>query len=358
MLEIIFSGFIFPGGGLVTVGGVPKLGALVKLKLLCGHICRHSREVSVDESVGVPLPRLAGEATVVEAGGDEHLPDCWVSPVVGHRLGPNADVEVVVAAFEVGGHGPVRVPLETDHVLPHLFESLVERLFVVLALALPVADEPAPVADEDQDTAFVHSVQARYIGDTVRVQENESELRRVEYFVVQGLEVPLGARARPLVLRVVMKLPSSALAISIDLSRILRVLIAQFEVVFHVLPAAELLQHDHLIAAVFGRLGKQCLFLLVLRRIDNVTPLLLVLGLEVPEELVEGLVTLGHRPDARIERLSLRRLLRLDELLKLLDLGDSLGTRRGFLAARVFLVCEEKHLVLVVLALVLVGHHL
>lgn len=86
-----------------------------------------------------------------------------------------------------------------------------------------------------------------------------------------------------------------------------------------VLPSAELFQHDHFVATVFGRLGKEHLLFLVLCRVDNVCPLLLILALKVAQELIERLVTLCHRPNARIQRLSLRLLLTFDELLKFFD---------------------------------------
>ena len=55
----------------------------------------------------------------------------------------------------------------------------------------------------------------------------------------------------------------------------------KFEEVFHVLPSSKLFKHYHFILAVLRRLGKQVFFLVFLSHVDNVGPVLLILGFKV-----------------------------------------------------------------------------
>ena len=75
----------------------------------------------------------------------------------------------------------------------------------------------------------------------------------------------------------------------------------KFEEVFHVLPASELLTHDHFIFAIFRRLGEQLLLLVFLSHVNYLYPVLFVVGLEVSQKVVETLVTFGHVLDGCIE---------------------------------------------------------
>ena len=93
---------------------------------------------------------------------------------------------------------------------------------------------------------------------------------------------------------------------------------------FHILATTELLEHYHFIATVLRRLVKECFLLLILSRINYIGPLLLILGLKVAQELIEGLISLRHRSDACIQGLSWCILLLFDEFLKFLDLRDGL----------------------------------
>lgn len=61
--------------------------------------------------------------------------------------------------------------------------------------------------------------------------------------------------------------------------------------VFHLLATSKLFKHDHLVSPVLRTLGKQGFFLLILSRVDDVRPLLLVLGFEIAQKLVERFVT-------------------------------------------------------------------
>ena len=57
--------------------------------------------------------------------------------------------------------------------------------------------------------------------------------------------------------------------------------LVKFEEVFHVLPASKLFKHNHFILAVLRRLGKQMFFLVFLSHVDNVGPVLFILGFKV-----------------------------------------------------------------------------
>jgi len=132
------------------------------------------------------------------------------------------------------------------------------------------------------------------------------------------------------------------------------VLLLKLVVIFHLFTASEFLKHNHLIAPVLWTLGEEGFFLFILRRIDDVRPLLLVLRLKVAKEFVERLVALGHRADRRVERFALRLLACFHECLKLFNLCDSLWSTGCLFAARVFSISKEKHTVLVMLVLVAV----
>ena len=111
---------------LVTIRGVESLAAHFEFELLNGHVLSDSREVGIDKRIRVSLTTLASEATVIEARGDEHLPDGGVTPIVRYTLRPNADVEIVMATLQVGWHGNMLIPVEADHVLLQLLECLIE----------------------------------------------------------------------------------------------------------------------------------------------------------------------------------------------------------------------------------------
>ena len=110
---------------------------------------------------------------------------------------------------------------------------------------------------------------------------------------------------------------------------------------FEVLATTELFEHNHFVASILRRLVKESLFLLVLSRIYYIGPILLILGFKVAQELIEGLITLRHRPDARIQRLSWCILLRFDEFLKFLDLCDCLGAASELFTPGVLSIGKE-----------------
>ena len=81
--------------------------------------------------------------------------------------------------------------------------------------------------------------------------------------------------------------------------------------------------------------------MLILSSIYYIGPLLLILGLKVTQEFIEGLITLRHRSNARIKGLSRSILLRFDEFLKFLDLGDCLGATGGLFTSPVLPIGKE-----------------
>lgn len=74
-----------------------------------------------------------------------------------------------------------------------------------------------------------------------------------------------------------------------------------FIVSLEILPPSELFKHYHFILPLFGSLLKQLSFLFFLRQIDNVSPPLLILLLEILEELIEAFIPLSHALDRLIE---------------------------------------------------------
>jgi len=137
---------------------VVQFAALLELELLSGHVLGHSREEGVDKRVRITFTTLTGEATMIEATGDEHLPDSRVTPVVGNTLGPDADIEIVVAPLQGRWNSPVFVPVQAHHVLLKLLEGLVKSLLVVLAFTLAEGDETAFIPNENENTPMVHTV--------------------------------------------------------------------------------------------------------------------------------------------------------------------------------------------------------
>ena len=128
-------------------------------------------------------------------------------------------------------------------------------------------------------------------------------------------------------------------------------------VILHVLTPSEFLKHYHLIAPILWWLGKEHLLLLILGGVYNVGPSLLVFGLERLEELVEGLVTLGHGLDALIQGLTPGVAFLFDKRLKFLDLCDGLWSAGCLLPALFAVVGKEQHLVFLEPVLVPLQHH-
>ena len=104
---------------------------------------------------------------MVEACRLKHLPDHWIAPVVWPSLRPNANLEVIVSTFQHSWDSPPLVPVQTNHVLLEFPESIVESHFVIGSLAFAEADNAFAIADENEDTPLVDSIQSGYIRHTV-----------------------------------------------------------------------------------------------------------------------------------------------------------------------------------------------
>jgi len=121
-------------------------------------------------------------------------------------------------------------------------------------------------------------------------------------------------------------------------------------VAVEVLAASELLKHHHLVLSLIRGLLKKACLLLLLSEIDDVSPPLLILCLEVLEELIETLIALCHGLDGLVERLAWLGLVLLNEALQLLNLLDRAGSHYCllFLWLR---IREEEHLAFLILIL-------
>jgi hypothetical protein len=251
--------------------------------------------------------------------------------------------------------GPNIIEGDTNEVGSEALEGRVECTLIVFSLALAEADKTFTVANENENTSVVHSVEGGDISNSVRVDENELEFSRVEHFVFLGFKVALRTRRDELLLCVqLIKMLQICGTVRSHTFTNLTVLLGFFIVVLDVFAASELFEHDHFVAAELGTLGQEELLLLVLGRVDDVGPALLILGLESAEELIERLVTFSHGLDAGVEGLSTGLGLLLDEVLQFLDLLDVLWSASGFFAASFASVGKKEHLILLELVLVFV----
>lgn len=104
---------------------------------------------------------------MLEACRLKHLPDHRIAPVVWPSLRPNANLEVIMPTFQHSWDSPPLVPVQAYHVLLQLPEGIVEGHFVIGSLAFAKADYAFAVADENEDTPLVDSIQSGYIRHTV-----------------------------------------------------------------------------------------------------------------------------------------------------------------------------------------------
>ena len=86
----------------------------------------------------------------------------------------------------------------TDQVLTKLLEGVVKRLLVVGTLTLAEAAEAGTVADEDEHTSVVDSVERCNVGHRVGVDEDEREVLGAEDLAFLVLEVALWTLSAPL----------------------------------------------------------------------------------------------------------------------------------------------------------------
>ena len=77
-----------------------------------------------------------------------------------------------MATFENGGHCPLTIPIEANHVRSKFLKGLIEGFLVVFTLAFAEADEPSFIADIEKDASVVDSIKSGHISHTVRVKED------------------------------------------------------------------------------------------------------------------------------------------------------------------------------------------
>ena len=73
-----------------------------------------------------------------EPGVLQHLPNCWVSPVVWNGLREDLDLEVVMTTFQKTRGGEHLLDIQAHKVLSCLLESIVECLLVLRGFTLAV----------------------------------------------------------------------------------------------------------------------------------------------------------------------------------------------------------------------------
>ena len=271
--------------------------------LVQSAIPRHCLEEGVYHGVGVSLSALYCESAMEEAGVSKHFPDNRMTPIVGLLLWVDCDTEIVVAGLENLRDGHHLVQRDADQVLSQLLEGDFKSCFIILALAHGIADDTITISNKKKHSSGVNSVESGHISDRVGVNKYQSEVSRVEYFIVCRGEEPFGTRLLMLLLT------GNSLIVHVDVGvslshrgRLCKLLFLHlFVVAFQVPSPSELLKHDHLIFAFFRCLLKKTHFLLLLREIDYVCPALLILGLEILQELIEPLVSLSHALDGLVK---------------------------------------------------------
>lgn len=122
-------------------------------------------DVGVDLGVGVSLSALDCEATVVEASGQQHLVHLGVAPIVRSRLRVELNSVVVVSALQDQRRSKDLAHGEKDEVLSEHLVGAFEGSLVVEALAHSIRDQALSVADEQQHTSVLRSVESGDVGD-------------------------------------------------------------------------------------------------------------------------------------------------------------------------------------------------
>ena len=231
------------------------------------------------------------EAAMEEARVFQHLPNGRVTPIVRNLLRVDLNLEVVVTTSEHAGTREHLVDVEAEHVSAGVLERILESLLVFFGLTLAVGDHASTVANEDEHTALVRSIERGDIRDRVRVEEDEREVSRIEALVGLRLEESLDIGALEVIdgvggpLVEIMRHLFRVLVVSDGLSTLH--VGRHCVVVLQILSSSELLHHDHLVLAHLGSNLKQLVLLLLLGQVDDVGPALLVLSLEALEEFIE-----------------------------------------------------------------------
>ena len=74
--------------GAINVSVDKRFAAFCASDFLYGGVLRDSDEVAVNHTVWFSVSTPAGEARIVQSSVQEHMPDSWISEVMGLPLGP------------------------------------------------------------------------------------------------------------------------------------------------------------------------------------------------------------------------------------------------------------------------------
>ena len=244
-------------------------------------------EEAVDERVGVALSTDTCEPTVEKAGVLEHLPHRRIAPIIGHLLRPDFDNKIVVSTIEHSGTRENLVNVDAHHVLTRLFECILERLLILRCLTLTIRNETISIANENEYTSLVGSVKRRDVGYGVGVHENQCELIGIKDFIKSTLKKSLDVRAVVLFKLVIFVIIWLKFIITQSFSYFVLHFRNFFVIILQILSSSELFHHDHLVFSHLRSHFEESILLLILSKIDDIGPSLLVFGLEVFEEFVE-----------------------------------------------------------------------
>ena len=124
-------------------------------------------------------------------------------------------------------------------------------------------------------------------------------------------------------------------------------------IVFEIFSSSEFFHHYHLVLTHLWCDFEKSIFLIILSKVKNACPTLLVLSLKVLKKFVERLISRCQLFDWRIERFSLFSLVTLNKVLKLFDFLNSsrAGQIRIILTPSLIFTLEEKHLRFLILVL-------
>ena len=129
---------------------------------------------------------------------------------------------------------------------------------------------------------MVDSVQRSHIGNTVRVEENQSELIRIKDFVLARLKMTLRTKCQSLAIFLTnfLRKVIGVLTLALLCKCIFGFPVQDFEVVLLHFTSAKLLKHNHLIFTILRRSGQQLLFLRLLSQVNYRGPVLLIFCFE------------------------------------------------------------------------------
>ena len=82
----------------------------------------------------------------------QHLPDGWITPVVGHLLREDIDLKVIMATRENSWAREDLIDIQANHVLSCFLHCIIKSLLVLLGFAFPISHAAISIAKEDKHT--------------------------------------------------------------------------------------------------------------------------------------------------------------------------------------------------------------